>query len=192
MFIDVCFPSGNEKEFVVQAKKLGCSGLIFVYNSLDKKVLETVKGLGSKDFKVFIGSFKNGKGVDYLFSNGSREDFESKKVDVIFDLEQSLKNDKSHYRSSGLNQVLCSLANEKNIFIGLSFGSVLKSPDKCLVLGRMIQNVSLCNKYSVKLLIASFAEKPSELRYWKDLVSFGVVIGLNPKQAKEAVVSCIG
>ena len=32
MFIDVCFPNKNEKDFVNTAKKLNTGGLIFVYD----------------------------------------------------------------------------------------------------------------------------------------------------------------
>lgn len=190
MFIDIAFPFRNEKKFVERAKAMNCSGIIFVYEKDIKKNLETVKSLNSKDFKVYSAIIgKVSKKYDFVFSKGSRKDFENKKTSVVFALETGSGKDKHHYRSSGLNQVLCGLAKEKNILIAFSFNSVLKAKDKGLVIGRMMQNVKMCKKYCVKMAIASFAQKPEELRHWKDLVSFGIVIGMNAKEAKETVLN---
>ncbi|NQU98396.1 hypothetical protein HQ533_02930 [Candidatus Woesearchaeota archaeon] len=190
MFVDIVFPKGNEKEFIEKARVLGSSGIIFLYEKDDKKIFEKVKKLNPKNFKVYTGIVgKISKKYDHVFSKGSRQDFENKNVDIVFDLEKNPRKDSFHFRSSGLNQVLCSLAKENKIFVGFSFNSVLKAKDKGLVLGRMVQNVSLCKKYKVKMILASFASKPSELRYWKDLVSFGVTIGMNPEEAKVAVMN---
>ncbi|MFH1589156.1 MAG: RNase P subunit p30 family protein [archaeon] len=190
MFIDVAIPSGDEKEFIQASKKLGTSGIIFVYEKDDRNNLEEVKKLNSKNFKVLTAIVgKMSSKYDYAFSMGERKDFENKKTDVIFNLEKNSGRDKPHYRSSGLNQVLCKLAKEKNILIALNFNSVLKAKDRELMMGRMAQNIKICKKYKVELLIASFAKKPSELRYWSDLISFGIVLGLNSKQAKKAVLN---
>jgi len=57
---------------------------------------------------------------------------------------------------------------------------LLTSKNKETVLGKMMQNARLCNKYKVKTIVASFARKPNELRNEKDLSSFGAVLGLKP------------
>ncbi|MBC8500265.1 MAG: hypothetical protein ISS25_04665 [Nanoarchaeota archaeon] len=193
MFIDVAIPSGNEEEFIERAKKLGTNGIIFLYEKDKKENVEKVKKLNSKDFQVYsailVKDKVSKKKYDFIFSKGSRAHFENKNIDVIFGLEEQFKKDNYHYRNSGLNHVLCVLAKEKKIIIAFSFNSVLNAKDKGLILGRMMQNVKLCKKYKVKTMIASFARKPSESRFWKDLISFGVVLGINPKEAKEAVLN---
>jgi len=193
MFIDVVIPSGNEEEFIERAKKLGINGLIFLYGKDKKENVEKVKKLNSKDFQVYSAILVKDKVIkkkhNFVFSKGSRSHFENKNIDVIFGLEEQFKKDNYHYRNSGLNHVLCVLAKEKKIIIAFSFNSVLNAKDKGLILGRMMQNVFLCRKYKVKTMIASFVRKPFELRYWRDLVSFGVVLGMNPKEAKKALLN---
>ncbi|MFH1771096.1 MAG: RNase P subunit p30 family protein [archaeon] len=190
MFIDIAIPSGNEEEFIEKAKALGTNGLIFLYEKDDKKNLEKIKKLTSKDFKVFSAVIdKMSPKYDFIFSKGERQYFENKKIDVIFNLENNFKKDKHHYRNSGLNQVLCSLAKENKITLGFNFNLILKSEDSEMMVGRMKQNVHMSKKYKVKMLIASFAKKPAELRYWSDLISFGIILGMNPKIAKDAVLN---
>lgn len=186
MFIDVVRPDGNEEEFIDMAKKLGVKGLVFLHDKDSE-----VKDIDSKDVKIYSGVAGSvaKKKLDYRFSTGERAHFENKNTDVIFDIENSLKQDKTHYRNSGLNQVLCSLAKEKKILIGFNFNLLLNSKEKDVILGRMIQNVALCRKYKVKMLIASFARKPKEMRSHKDLISFGVVIGMGLKEAKNSVLN---
>jgi len=188
MFIDIAIPSGNEEKFVERAKLLGAKGIIFLYDKDKKENLEAVEKLNSKDFKVYSAFLnKLSKKYDFFFSIGTRQDFENRKTSVIFDLEKQPKKDNFHYKSSGMNQVLAKLAKEKNICIGFNFNAVLRGKNKPLVLGRMMQNVVLCKKYKAKMLIASFAKKPNNLRFWKDLISFGVVLGMNQKEATGAV-----
>lgn len=193
MFIDIAIPSGNEEKFIEQAKKLDTKGLIFLYEKPSKKDLEKIKRLNSKDFKVETGFVPKAKvsknGCKYIFSKGSRSHFENGNVNVMFNLEHQHKRDKHHYKKSGLNQVLCKLAKTKKITVAFSFNSVLSSDDKGFFLGRMMANMNMCQKYKNKILIASFATNPKDLRFWKDLVSFGIVLGLNPKDAKAAVLN---
>jgi|TARA_B100000315_G_scaffold257924_2_gene308410 hypothetical protein len=192
MFIDVVLPNKNESEFVSQAKKLGADGLIFLYKKDDKNNFDFVKKFSDEKFFVFSGLIVKDKFLkkyDYLFSLGSRKNFENKKLDFVFEIEKNNCRDHTHYRNSGLNQVLCKLSKDKNITIFFSFNSLLNAKNNSLILGRMMQNAKLCKKYSVNVKIASFARKPSELRYWKDLISFGKVIGLDAGQAKKAVLN---
>jgi len=193
MFIDVAKPNGNEEDFISQAKKLDTKGIIFLYENPKKIDLEKIKSLNTKNFHVKSGIIVKdkvaGKKCDFIFSKGLRSHFENGNVEIIFGLEEQHKKDKHHYRKSGLNQVLCGLAKSKKIMIGYGFSSVLKAKDRGLIVGRMIQNINMCRKYKVQVMIASFAEKPQELRFWKDLVSFGITLGLNHKDAKEAVLN---
>ncbi len=54
-------------------------------------------------------------------------------------------------------------------------------------MGRMIQNIALCQKYKVKTVISSFSEKPFEMRAPHDVMSMFAMLGMNGKNVKEAL-----
>ncbi|MBI2508058.1 hypothetical protein HYV89_03840 [Candidatus Woesearchaeota archaeon] len=105
--------------------------------------------------------------------------FESKKVDIVVGLECIEDKDDLHYRKSGLDQVLCSLADKHRISIGFSFDELLNAKDKGKMIGRMMQNAVLCKKYKVNVVVASFSKDKYGLRIAKDLEAFGRVIGID-------------
>jgi RNase P/RNase MRP subunit p30 len=86
-----------------------------------------------------------------------------------------------------LNQVLCNLAKKNKVVIGFSFNEVLKSKDveRAKIIGRMQQNIKLCRKYKVDMIIASFATNKYEMRSLNDLKSFARVIGMNSQEVKK-------
>ncbi|MAF50700.1 MAG: hypothetical protein CMH64_01285 [Nanoarchaeota archaeon] len=109
----------------------------------------------------------------------NRKAVEDKNNNLLYGLEKFGIKDKIHYRDSGLNQVLCKLAKKNNVKIGFSFSDVLNSnEEKSVILGRMVQNVKLCNKYKVDMIIGSFAKSKYEMKSGKDLVAFGKLIGM--------------
>ncbi len=113
----------------------------------------------------------------------NRAALENKKVDVLLGPEKGRDRDFTHYRNSGLNQVLCKLAKKNNIAIGFDFNDILVSMEKGKILGRMMQNVKLCRKYKVKMLIFDFKEERSK----EELRSFGISLGMTPGESKKAV-----
>ena len=56
-------------------------------------------------------------------------------------------------------------------------------------MGRMMQNVKLCKKYKVNMVISSFATSKFELKSPSDLISFGIILGMTPKEAKESILN---
>ena len=50
-----------------------------------------------------------------------------------------------------------------------------------------MQNVRLCRKYKVRMVLASFAHDPWEMRSAYDLLAFGQVLGMTPKEATVAL-----
>jgi RNase P/RNase MRP subunit p30 len=48
-----------------------------------------------------------------------------------------------------------------------------------ILMGRMMQNISLCQKFKVKTLIGSFSEKPFELRPHHDVISLFSIFGID-------------
>jgi len=111
--------------------------------------------------------------------NLSREIFENKKVDIVVGLEDIDEKDNLHYRKSGLDHVLCGLANKNKISIGFSFSDVLNAKDRGRVIGRMMQNAMLCKKYKVNVVVGSFAKDKYEIRLRNDLEAFGRLIGID-------------
>ncbi|MCD4666458.1 hypothetical protein K8R47_01460 [archaeon] len=114
----------------------------------------------------------------------NRSVVENKSVDVLINPEKNNENDYMHYRNSGLNQVLCKLAKKNNVAIGFNFNSVLNTEgiNRSKILGRMIQNVKLCKKYKVKMIIINLTENPYELKTVSDLKSFGICLGMHPSE----------
>ena len=133
--------------------------------------------LFSKDFKIVEGGTeeKNRKAV------------EDKSTDILLSPERYSQNDKLSSRNSGLNQVLCQLAHDNKIAIGFSFAELLNSKEKSKVIGRWAQNIRLCRKYKVKMVLASFANNKWEMRSPKDLFSLAITLGMTGKEANEAL-----
>ena len=121
----------------------------------------------------------------------NRAILENKKIDILVSSENNSKKDFMHYRNSGLNQVLCKLANKNSIAIAFSFNDVLKAKgtERSKIMGRMMQNVKLCKKYKVNMVISSFATSKFELKSPSDLISFGIILGMTPKEAKESILN---
>ena len=114
----------------------------------------------------------------------NRSAVENKSLDILISPERNSEEDFMHYRNSGLNQVLCKLAKKNNIAIGFNFNYVLNSEGilRSKILGRMIQNVKLCRKYKVKMIIINLKENPYEVRAISDLKSFGICLGMHQKE----------
>jgi len=196
MFIDIVIPNNNEKEFIEVAEKMDCKGILFLYAKNDKKNQEKlVEFKKSTKLKLYTSILtkdansarKASKNFDIILGLGTRPNFESRDINLLFDLESDQRKDYIHNRNSGLNQVHCKLAKEKKKMIAFSFNQVLKSQKPEIILGRLMQNLRLCRKYKNDFVIASFATKPYEIRYSKDYVSFLKAVGADNKIAKEAI-----
>jgi len=122
----------------------------------------------AKGFIVVEGNYK--KNLEIL---------KNKKVNILLNPEKGSKKDHLHYRNSGLNQVLCKLVAKNKIAIGISFREILESKDREKLIGRIMQNVKLCKKYKVKIIMGSFATNKYELRGAKDLEAFGRILGID-------------
>lgn len=177
---DIVFPKGNEREFLRIAEQLGIDRLTFVYSN-------------KKDFfkhdKVDNALFVEPKRVSAAHSvnalavcSCSREAIE-RGAGVVIAAEENPSNDKTHYRVSGLNHVLCRLANQKNVRVGFDTSLLLTSTfgRRALYLGRMMQNARLCSKFKVPVRVASFARTPWQMRSKSELASLYGLIGLPQK-----------
>jgi len=198
--IDIIIPNNNEKEFILLAEKLGYKTLCFLYNF--DKYLEK-KDFESKNIKITYGILADRNNINKInnklknkndfvaikSSENNREIIEASKADLIFSFEENHKRDFMHQRASGLNHILCKLAEQNNIIIGFSLSSILDSKNKHVVLGRITQNIKLCRKYKVKTVIASFASNPYEMKSPHDIISLFEILGMHPKEAKDSLKS---
>lgn len=163
-------------DFVLK-KELETSNLVFISLNQIKKPSE-VKKLNNLDRLVIARG---------LNEESNRAILESKSVDILLSPESISERDFIHFRNSGLNQVLCKLAKKNDIAIGFDFGFLIRSGKKETLLGRMMQNVILCRKYKLKIVLGSFASNSNEIRNKSEIMSFGKVIGMNGKEIKEAL-----
>jgi len=204
MFIDLILPKNNEKEFIEIAGRLSIDGICFIYNFKNKNDFfqnqEKINKLQEKTkLKLFTGLIADSKNISnakklaklviYKSTGNDRHAIEKSKANIVFDLGTIAARDSMHHRNSGLNQVLCKLANKNNIMMGFSFSSILNTEGiiRSQILGRMMQNIKLCRKYKVKIIVASFAEKPYDMRPNHDLKSVFISLGMHPKEAKDSL-----
>ena len=184
---DIVFPSGNEADFIRMARLLGWSGLICVYSDKSQfskdpfvknaLLVEPMRVNKAQDLKVFS------------VCRGSREAIE-RGASIAFDFESLEDKDKTHFKESGLNQVLCNLAREKNVKIAFSLSSILSKSgkDRAVLLGKIMQNIMLCRKFDVMAKVASFAKSPLDMRSPSDLASLFMQLGMSAKDVKSALL----
>ena len=191
---DFVLPRNNEAEFIEIASKLDIKKLHFLYDfdNYDKekpaKKIDLINQY--KDVSVEIGFLvnhrnfsKSSKQSRIIVAKGSDRNrmlIESGKIRMIYGFEELQRKDYLHQRASGLNHVLCDLAKKNNVTIGFSYSSLFNknSSVSSLIMGRMIQNISLCRKYKVKTVIGSFSAYPYELRAPHDTSSIFKIFGM--------------
>jgi len=206
-YADIVMPRGNEKEFIAIAERLGYSSLCFLYEfDKYKKVDEIVKILKKSNIKtklkVYSGIITSPKFVQKARNRADlvvvsccdniREIVERYKPDLVIDMELQKKRDYMHQRNAGLNHTVCKIANDKKVAFGVSFRSILEQKYKQVLLGRIMQNIRLYKKYKNNFVFASFAKAPYLMRAPHDLASFLTVLGMEPKQAKQALRNVLG
>ncbi|MAG20511.1 hypothetical protein CL618_03710 [archaeon] len=117
----------------------------------------------------------------------NRKAVENKTVDILMHPEKGRNKDFMKSRNSGLNQVLCKLANKNNVAIGFDFNHLLRAKEsqRPNILGRMKFNVKLCNKYNVKMYVCNSKKNKTEIRSDHDLEAFGRVLGMRKAKIKK-------
>ncbi len=184
--IDIVFPNKNEEEFIEMAKKLGIAGLIFAYKNKNEFYEKKT------DIPIINALFTEPRNISKAKQLGvpsicmaSREAIE-RGTNIVFGFELLEEKDHTHYRRSGLNQVLCKLAADKKVAIAFSFSTILQytGQKRAQLLGRIMQNITFCQKYKTPMKTASFATNPYEMRAPADLAAFFKELGMqNPEKA---------
>jgi RNase P/RNase MRP subunit p30 len=174
--IDIVFPKNKETGFINRARALGYSGLIFVYDEKNASKSK-IEALTEKveDFKIYVAVLVESnpekfRKFDYLVTKSNNVKVIKQKANLLFDVEED--HDAMHQRRSGLNQVLAKLMKTKKVSYGISFRSILQAKSRSQLIGRVLQNVRLCQKYDVSVVMASFAKTPEQMRSPEDFKSF--------------------
>ncbi len=103
-------------------------------------------------------------------------------VEMVLGAEQIHGQDALHYPRAGLDQIVCKIAADKGKILAFSGSDLLKARDRSQLLGRMIFNIGLCQKYNVKMFFSTFAQDKWELRAAHDLLALWKVLGGKGKQ----------
>lgn len=213
MHIDFVCPKDNEEELLRMAASLGYSGICFCYafskfQANKEKILVEINKLRkeNKSIKIYSAIIfeesnvpklnslsKSSKEIDFVIltaSKNSRFILEryGKKIDYLLNSENLSSKDSFHYRKSGLNQVVCRLLKENDVKLLISFNNflTLENNEFSTFTGRVKQNIKFARKYKIQAQLGSFAKDGFELRSKHDLIALLIVLGMHPKEAKNA------
>ena len=173
------------KDLKEKSEKLGFKPIVLDKNLIIKtdsrnELMSKISSLSAKKLPIIVlGS------TDEI----NRMALEDKRTDMLLDPEETRKKDFMKWRNSGLNHVLCKLAEKNNIKIGISFSRLnrMGSEEKSLKIGKIMQNIRLCRKYKAKIVLASFAESEKDLLSGYELKSIGLILGMTPQQVNESL-----
>ncbi|MBW3012790.1 hypothetical protein KY340_01160 [Candidatus Woesearchaeota archaeon] len=188
--IDIVIPNNNESKFISTAVKLGYTGLVFLYDQKNRNNVNVALKLkkDEKRIKIFTAFVADKKkqmqGVDLFLTTKSDRKFLKGEFDMIYDIELNIQ-DTMKQRQGGLNQVLCNVMKENDVSYCISFSTALISTNRADLIGSIMQNLLLCQKYKVKIAIASFASSIYQMRNPKDLEAFVRLLGV--KDSKKAM-----
>lgn len=164
---DFIFPEQDDERFVLFAKKLGF-----------EKAYVPGKNLRREEILNCVNA-----------PDKTRHAIEKSDIKIFYNLEVHHDKDGLHQRKSGFNHVLAAIAHDKEKIIAFNFNTILRATGatRGVLLGRMRQNVALCRKGKVTMMIMSGATQPYEMRSGHDLIAFGELIGMNPGEAKRGL-----
>lgn len=110
-------------------------------------------------------------------------------VDVIGSPETHGEKDFMHQMNSGLDYVIARACAEKGIAVELNFSNVLDAHGRkrAQVMARMAQNVRICRDAGCDMVVTSGARDEYGLRAPRDLMAFGILLGMSLEEAKAAV-----
>ncbi len=180
MKIDIVFPNKNEQEFISVAKKLKYSSLCLIY---DEKSINSVKRIKNNELNIYYGfvgdkCIKNPpKQTDLIIVNSNNRRFFVNEASYVYGIEE--EDDYIHQRAGGLNDGLFKLMKEMKIGYMFTLNSIITSGDRQAVLGRIMQNIRLCQKYSVDILLVSGAKDPKEMKNPCDIESLAKLAGIS-------------
>lgn len=115
-----------------------------------------------------------------------RATIEKGNIRGVYGVELIEYRDSLHYRRSGLNHVICDIMAKNNVALVINVKSLrdYAGRDRSVIIGRLKQNIRLCRKYRVSILVGSFAEVPEDLRSPHDVEALLRVLGVRDVETK--------
>ncbi|MEK6889773.1 MAG: hypothetical protein AABX35_01155 [Nanoarchaeota archaeon] len=112
----------------------------------------------------------------------NRKMLEKAEFDILLSPESNTSPTTIRSIDSGLNHVLCRIAEKKGIKIGIDLENIrnLEKKRKAINLEKIIQNIKLCRKYHVQLAIKGAKDKA-------DSLAFLLSLGASTEQASKAL-----
>lgn len=164
MFIDIISPKGNEKELIAMAERLGVKGLALA-GATEARLAELQKGT---DIRLYTA----GRGKSHITI--TEEITKHSKADILI-ARHLLKH--TDYRELG----------RRGTAICFPIAELLNADDKAHYLETIIRSIRLCRKHKVRMMAATMASEPYDMRAERELKALLLTLGMSTKQAKEAV-----
>ncbi|KYK35676.1 MAG: hypothetical protein AYK18_02825 [Theionarchaea archaeon DG-70] len=191
------------EDITKRANLLGFKGICIAENlknlnkikSLRKNVLEVSEKMGiailigfeaetAEELKKLVGVRRE---YDVLLVKGydldlNRKAVQTKEVDILTHPEFNRKD-------SGFNHVMARLASKNNVAIEINFREILTSSKntRSYICHNIRENIRLCKKFKVPLIISSGAVSHWQLKDPKILMSMGCLLDLELNEAKKAL-----
>ncbi len=110
-------------------------------------------------------------------------------VDMIGSPELHGEKDFMHQSNSGIDYVIARACAERGIAVELNFSNALNSRGRkrTEIMARMAQNVRICRDTGCGAVITSGARDEHGLRAPRDLMAFGILLGMSPEEARATV-----
>lgn len=192
------FIGKRSKEIVERAKELGFDNVIFIKeaSNLDDMKKDDnfdaimIKTKNIELFRRMVDKASNYFSIVFVLGTSdaiNRTALEHKKVHALVSPEYGRGYDYTNYRNSGLNQVLCKIAHDNGKKIIFSFNEILKAngEERAKIIGRIMQNIMLCEKYNTDIRFGNFSMKKEDIRAASDLRSFNIALGMTPRIANK-------
>jgi len=120
-----------------------------------------------KDFNKIRKIIKENTKEEIIFSGDdllNRKVLEKENISILL-INQKERKDYDKERNSGFNQVLAKLAKKKDVRIGINLDELIESSgkEKARIIGRIKQNIKICNKNKLYMEFISFNYKKSQM-----------------------------
>ncbi|MBU2104893.1 MAG: hypothetical protein KKF67_03950 [Nanoarchaeota archaeon] len=146
---------------------------ILVNDKNFEKVRKRIRELKNQNKKVIFTSDD-----DEL----NRKVLEKLEINLLL-LNLARRKDFQKQRNSGFNQVLAKTAGKNSVIIGINLDEIIstRGKEKSEILGRLIQNIRLCNKNKLKM---KFISKKYDRNIY-DLGALGLILRMPTWMTKE-------
>lgn len=134
--------------------------------------------LNEQEFNRLKLEVKKNKDKEIIFTssddNLNRKVIEKLPIQIIL-IPLEDRKDYMKQRNSGLNEIIARITKKNKIKIGINLDEIIKSKNKERILGRLKQNIMLCNKNKIKMTFIQSKHKKSD----KDLKALLRTLGLH-------------